>query len=102
MKGEWKTPGPIVRELELLVATKIRLQLQAPKDVAVNITVRNQSGGGSIATSGDFRRGYCVLESADELPAGKFNILLSAWENQLGPFFFTVDTVDAGYKLDGI
>lgn len=102
MKGEWKSPGPIVRELELLVATKVRLQLQAPKDVAVNITIRNQSGGGSVATSGDFRRGYCVLESAGELTAGKFNILLSAWENQLGPFFFTVDTVDAGYKLDGI
>ena len=100
MRGEWKHSRPVVKVMELLVATKVRLQLQGAKDMNANIEVRNQKTGKRFS-SVNYRQ-YSCLESEGEIPAGTYDVVLSSWEHANGPFIFTLGAKDEGVKIDGI
>lgn len=83
-------------------STSIRLMLETPKD-DINVHVKMIHGGGRriyscrnrdiVFDSKDYRRGCCVAESKEQVPAGSYTIICSTYEaGQLSDFVLRVDS----------
>ena len=87
--------------ISVVVSTVIRLQLQAPKEVAISISMYDKRNK-EVLTSGNYRNGYCYCESADEVPEGEYKLVASSWQNANGPYILTIDSTHDAYKVDGV
>jgi calpain-7 len=77
----------------------IQIELKGPKQYSVGFSVvtvseniPNAPGAFKKKTSGDFRRGFCVLE-LENVPGGVYNISPCTFsQHQEGPFFLNVSS----------
>lgn len=77
----------------------ILIELLGPKEysvgidvVAVSVNVPNAPGGFSKKSSGDFRRGYSVLQ-LDKISGGVYNIMVCTFRpGEEGPFFLDISS----------
>ncbi|CAM9614233.1 unnamed protein product [Discosporangium mesarthrocarpum] len=89
--------------------TTVHIQLEAPKDYPINITLLSR-GGHRVDTvgeertalsSGAYRQGFCYLEG--ELPAGAYTIVVSTYKaRQMGGFVLKVSTSSPPQRLSSI
>ena len=77
----------------------LQIELKGPKQYSVGFSVTmvsenvpNAPGAITKQTSGDFRRGFCVLE-LENIPGGVYNISPCTFsQNQEGPFFLNISS----------
>jgi calpain-7 len=77
----------------------LHLQLQAPKDYAINISLVSSTGArvdtvtkdNELLTSDSYRRGFCYVASKTPVPPGMYTLIVSTYKpNQTGAFVLTV------------
>jgi calpain-7 len=78
----------------------LHIQLQAPKDYNINVSLVSGSNGARIdtvtkenelLTSGSYRRGFCYVVSKNPIPPGVYTLVVSTYKpNQTGAFVLTV------------
>ncbi|KAG5189782.1 hypothetical protein JKP88DRAFT_197520 [Tribonema minus] len=84
--------------ITLTTAAVLHVQLEAPKEYAINLTVVRSSGERvdsvpvekEVLTSEAYRPGFCFAASPTPLPAGTYTVIVSTYEGgQQGGFILT-------------
>eukprot|EP00041_Stephanoeca_diplocostata_P024563 m.626221 g.626221 ORF g.626221 m.626221 type:complete len:93 (-) comp22553_c0_seq1:140-418(-) len=74
---------------DFVVLHQVRIQLFAPKEFAVGITVDRPAQ--PVIHSGAYRPGYCVLETNEMVAGVPYTITVSTFdEGCVGPYYFKV------------
>jgi calpain-7 len=77
----------------------LHIQLQAPKDYAINVLLVSSTGAridtvtneNELLTSGSYRRGFCHVVSNTPIPPGLYTLVVSTYKpNQTGAFVLTI------------
>jgi len=77
--------------IQILVSTIMRIQLQAPKEIGISISIYDiKNNMKEILTSGNYRHGYCFCESINELREGEYKLVVSSWQNANAPYILTI------------
>lgn len=87
----------------------LRIRLRAPKELHVNVRMLQSNGQlvddvkAEMFSSGDYRPGFCYLETTATVPAGEYTIVPSTWEpNRIGPYFLYIETSHTSTTLTKI
>ena len=89
--------------IQIVVSTIMRIQLQAPKEIAISISLYDKKNNmKEILTSGNYRHGYAYCESDHEIREGEYKLVVSSWQNANAPYILILDCKDEGYKVNGV
>eukprot|EP00041_Stephanoeca_diplocostata_P024567 m.626660 g.626660 ORF g.626660 m.626660 type:complete len:594 (-) comp22553_c0_seq28:140-1921(-) len=90
LNPKWSiTVGSTDRSDSAAAKTQVRIQLFAPKEFAVGITVDRPAQ--PVIHSGAYRPGYCVLETNEMVAGVPYTITVSTFdEGCVGPYYFKV------------